>query len=644
MIDLAGLREYMRRQLQEDRRNRSVKVSGSSVEEALRQASVELDVAVRKLAYEVLEPGAKGLLGGGGRRWTLLVYPAGQEEKRPAEEAEDAGAGAGEAETADRRGEVFVRLTHEGVFLKATPPVGRGGKASERQALEQLARRGVRDYDAALVSQVIRHADGEYIKVGEYDYNPANQSVVSVEIAEQEMAAYATVLRPGPGGPDLTYEEIIAALNARGVVYGIQEDVVRQMVDYPRYNEPIRVAEGKRPVMGKNAQIVYSFNTDHSRVELKEKNGRVDFKELDLVQNVEAGQVLARKIPPDDGETGTSVTGKTLPTKPGKDTPMSVGKNVTLSEDGQTAIAAINGQVLLVAGKINVEPVYTVEGDVNLHTGNILFLGTVIVKGNVEDGFSVKAAGNIEVLGSVGKCVLDAEGDIIVHQGIMGKGQGQTTAGMNVIAKFIEHARVCAESNVVVSDGIIHSFVDANHSILCQGRRAAIVGGRVRAAHEVNAKSLGSVAGTETILEVGFDPRSKERVMELSTAKAELEKQIAETELNIRAINNLRKVQREISEEKLRDLKELAAKRAEMLTRLAAVNQELGALNSHLSTLKTKGKVSASDRVFPGVKIFIRNESLVIRSEFKRVTFYLQGKEIRMTKYEPIEEETARRP
>ena len=75
------------------------------------------------------------------------------------------------------------------------------------------------------------------------------------------------------------------------------------------------------------------------------------------------------------------------------------------------------------------EPVYTIEGDVNLKTGNVLFLGTVFVKGNVEDGFSVKAAGNIEIMGSVGKCLLDAEGDIIVHQGIAGKTEGRVRAG-----------------------------------------------------------------------------------------------------------------------------------------------------------------------------------------------------------------------
>ena len=51
-----------------------------------------------------------------------------------------------------------------------------------------------------------------------------------------------------------------------------------------------------------------------------------------------------------------------------------------------------------------------------------MFLGTVFISGNVEDGFSVKASGNIEVKGTVGKSELDAEGDIVVSQGIAGKG------------------------------------------------------------------------------------------------------------------------------------------------------------------------------------------------------------------------------
>ena len=418
------------------------------------------------------------------------------------------------------------------------------------------------------------------------------------------------------------------------MVHGLDQAAIEEFLDSPHYNEKILVAAGVPPVNGQDARIVYNFTTDHSKIQLKEKDGRVDFKELDLVDNVEAGQILAKKIPREEGQDGSSVTGKVLPARAGRDVEIGLGKNVRLAEDGITALATINGQAILAAGKINVEPVYTVPGDVNFKTGNILFLGTVMVKGNVEDGFSVKAAGNIEVMGSVGKCELDAEGDIIVHQGVLGKNSGRVRAGRNIMAKFIEHARVEAENSVIVSDGIIHSLVDANRRIICQGKRASIVGGKIRATEEINAKTFGSVAGTETILEVGFDPKRKEQLALNSQKKETIEKQLEEIERNIKTLETLQKVQRNISEEKKKDLQELSDQRSGLLAELTELNREIQEIHSYLSALKTVGRISASDRVYPGVKLFIKNESLTIRNEFRKVAFVLEGQEIRMTKYE----------
>jgi uncharacterized protein (DUF342 family) len=449
------------------------------------------------------------------------------------------------------------------------------------------------------------------------------------------------VTPPGRGGGDPTEEDIRSQLRERGVVYGLLEEAIRDFADRPRYNERVLVAEGRRPENGRDARIVYNFKVRHD-LQLREKNGRVDFRELDLVQNVEAGQVVARKEPREEGVSGQTVSGRILPAKPGKEAAIECGRNVRLAEDGMSALATINGQVLVTAGRISVEPIYTVEGDVNLKTGNILFLGTVFVKGNVEDGFTVKAAGNIEVMGSVGKCTLDAEGDIIVHQGILGKGEGQVHAGINLVSKFIEHSRVQAEENVVASDGIIHSFVDANKRIMCQGRRASIVGGRLRATEEIHAKTLGSVAGTETILEVGLDPGRKEKLTVALARKAELERKLEELERNLRTLENLRKVVHSLPEEKAKSLTELADARSKALAELEEVNATIRQIEAYLAGLKLAGKVSASDRVFPGVKIFIKNESLVIRNEFRKVTFCLEGKEVRVTRYEPLASELMR--
>lgn len=645
MITLESVREYMRDQLEADRAKQAVKVSGASIEEALGQAAIELGMPVKHLEYEIVEQGTKGVLGVGRKDWIILAYPWAAKSESAGESAGEQGAAEGKAEevVADKNAEVFVRLTSEGVFLKVTKPSGGGSRVQERRALEKLSLRGVTNFDSGLVSKVIRHADGEYIKIGDYQFNPVNQSTMSVDITDMEMKAYITVTPPGPGGADLSFDEIRGLLHSGGVVHGIDDEAIRRLIDYPSYNERVQVAEGTKPENGADAEILYNFNLYREEVQLKEKNGRVDFRELNLVENVEAGQILATKKPPEEGVAGRTVTGKTLPAKPGKKVQIEIGKNVKLSDDGMSAVSTINGQVLLIGGKINVEPIYTVEGDVNFKTGNILFLGTVFVKGNVEDGFTVKAAGNIEVMGSVGKCVLDAEGEIIVHQGILGKNEGKVRAGSNLFAKFIENARVEVDENVLVSDGIIHSFVDANKRILCQGKRASIVGGRLRAANEIHAKTLGSVAGTETILEVGIDPKRKEKLSQALHRRGQLEKELEELVRNISTLENLKKVQRDFPEDKQKNLAELNDKRSEILQELEEINGVTAEINTYLQTIKVSGKVSASDRVFPGVKIFIKNESLIVRNEFKSVTFCLEEKEIRMTKYEPMDQIFSRR-
>jgi hypothetical protein len=255
----------------------------------------------------------------------------------------------------------------------------------------------------------------------------------------------------------------------------------------------------------------------------------------------------------------------------------------------------------------------------------------------------VKAAGNIEVFGSVGKCVIDAEGDIIVHQGIAAKTEGQVRCGKSLYSKFIEHARVDAGEYVVVTDGIVHSQVDANRMILCQGKRAQIVGGRLRASEEINSKILGSVAGTETLLEVGYDPRSKERLVALETSKRTVEKSLEEIELNIKTLENLLRVQKKLPPEKAQYLTEQNEQRSELLRQLEECSREIGSINAHLSSLNTIGKISASERVYPGVKLAIKNGALAVRTEFKFVTFFLQAGEVKVTKYEAFDEALMRR-
>jgi uncharacterized protein (DUF342 family) len=648
VVTLEELRDYMRRQSEEDKKKRTLSVEGESITAALAQAAIELGVPVRLLTYEVIQQGSAGTLGVGRRPWKLSVYekaPVAKTSTEAEEEARREAARASEeaARPRDVPGEVYVRVTSEGAFLRVTRPEGRGARASEIMALERLSLRGVSGFDQELVTRVVKHADGEFVRVADVRYNPSHDATAAIDITEGEMKAVAFLGEPGPGGADLSAAFLGSLLNSNRVVHGIKEDVLEDLEMSPRYGRPVVVAEGTRAHDGADARIDYKFRMEREAVTLREKDGRVDFKDISRVENVVAGQLLARKIPAEPGQPGRTVTGTVISATKGRDCEIFAGKNVKVSEDGLSVLAEINGQVLLLGGRINVEPMYTVPGDVNLHTGNILFLGSVTVKGNVEDGFSLKAAGNIEVFGSVGKCVVDAEGDIVVHQGIAAKTEGQVRCGKSLYSKFIEHAHVDAGEYVVVTDGIVHSQVDANRMILCQGKRAQIVGGRLRASEGINSKILGSVAGTETLLEVGYDPRSKERLVALEATRKTVEKELEDVDLNIKTLETLLRAQKKLPPEKAQYLKEQSEKRSELLKQLEGCSRETASLNAHLQSLNTIGKISASERVYPGVKLAIKAASLAVRSEFKFVTFFLQGGEVKVTKYEAFDEQLMRR-
>ena len=439
---------------------------------------------------------------------------------------------------------------------------------------------------------------------------------------------------------------VITFLKNNRVVAGIDETRIQEFQDRPIYKQNYLVAEGIKPQDGADAKIVYNFETDRSKIRLRESSsGKVDFKDLNLIQNVVEGQPLAQKIMAERGKAGKTVTGKYLEAKNGRDIPIPLGKNTKLAEDSLTIIAETNGQVLILNNKINVEPVLNIEGDVSLKTGNIMFLGTVYISGNVDDGFSVKASGNIEVKGTVGKSELDAEGDIVVSQGITGKGEGFIRSGKSIWAKFIENTRVEAGEFVIVSDGIINSQVSANRKILCQGKRAAIIGGSLSAAEEIHAKTLGSLGGaSETVLSVGFDPRSKDRLDTLTLNRQVAEKELEDVQLNFNTLMAMKKQKKDFTEEKEASLKKYGERQYILQNEIEEIDIELKRIQDYLNTLKTKGRVSASVKVFAGVRIVIRDISEDVRSDCKATTFYLENGLIRYGKYQGPDEDMKKVP
>lgn len=617
-----------------------VVVVGLSIATCLNRAADFFNRDLSMLDYEILERGKSKLFSKIPYRIMVTLLPQSSQYADLEEFSMKIGAGDRLISTEldkyiepkHRDGSVVARIYVSGVFLIVQPPLGDGRAVTVDDCVRRLEQRGITNYNQSHIESAVKDRNGELYKVAEYQPRPEHDSNCRVEITPDEMKAYITVTAPKKGGRDLQVGDIVNSLKAHGVLIGFKEDEIAQALSQDRYMQDILAAEGVPVKNGKDAWIDYKVKVKRE-MELKEDDqGKIDFKELHLVENVVTGQILAEKIPAEQGVPGKTLFNKITPARDGKDIELKPGKNTILSQDGNKLSAENNGQVVLINNRLTVESVYRVNNDVGPKSGNVMFLGSIHVGGNVLDNYEVKAAGNIEIRGAVQKAKVEGEGDIIVQSGIIGRDEAviESTGG-SVITKFIQSAKIIAAQDVVVQESIMHSFVEAGNQIICAGRRAQIVGGTIRATKEVQARILGSQAYTATHITVGTDPRILKQYEDITKLLLETDTSLKEKQREKSTLETRQKNDPEtFGAEQMTRLKEAT----ETIVLLTEKSQELKVekekLESTMEETAAEGKVTVEKEVFPGVIINIRNASYEVTEQMNGVVFTYQDGHIKM--------------
>lgn len=641
MVTLEKIRQDMKDQLSIDRELHFVEVHADTIDEALADAAVQLDTHISNLHYEIEEKGSDGILGLGKKHWKLKIYQDPATIKR-AEKLASEGLmdGLDEEEgnaIPNRDGLFYIRHFQSNIMLKVVLPTGTGSPVVLKDVLDEVKRQDTIDFDEDLVKKLVKSGtESEYKQIGQYKHVAAGDVVIGVEVTKDEMKGSIVVSPPSMSGSEASEEMIRRALMQQGVVEAcINQEKINEFVDNPVYNVPFEVAEAILPVDGKDAYVAYNFETDPGKLRAKvSESGQINYKELNQIQNVIADQPLAQKIPAERGKGGKTLFGRYLEAKNGKDIQVQLGQNVIWDKDGVTIKAAIDGEVMLVNGKVSVEPVKYLDA-VNVKTGDVKFVGTVIIKGSVEEGYKVEAT-NIEVNGIVDKSILEATGNIIVRQGIFGKGDGVVKAGKSLWAKFINETTVEVEENVIVSDSIVNSNVTAMKNIVVKGKKAQIIGGHLMATEEICAKKIGSPGGgTETVLEVGTDPRAKKRLEELQDMQAKASKEYENCDLDVQNLEQQKKLRKKLPQEKQDKLNALKERCTQITQDLEQMTDEINSIQAHLRELKAIGKVKVEADVYSGVKIYIRDVLDEVKIDTKSVTFYYDNAFSKRGPYEP---------
>jgi uncharacterized protein (DUF342 family) len=107
---------------------------------------------------------------------------------------------------------------------------------------------------------------------------------------------------------------------------------------------------------------------------------------------------------------------------------------------------------------------------------------------------------------------------------------------------------------------------------------------------------------------------------------------------------NIKKQRKSLPEDKEAYLKELDEKRVETMKDIQKNNEAIVKAQDFLANLTTRGRVSASTKVYPGVRIIIKDAKEDVRNEYKAVTFVLEDGLVRISKYEEPDAEAMKGP
>lgn len=337
----------------------------------------------------------------------------------------------------------------------------------------------------------------------------------SVEVASDGMGAWLK-LTAAKGGQPAKLEDMQQAVKDAGVVFGLDPAALRKACEAGA-DARVQIAAAQPPVDGEPTRFDLLVEDTRNRQPKVDENGLIDYHELGDIPTVKVGQALMRRHPPTRGVDGHDVRGQLLPAKPGLDEPFDAPLHgVALSkEDPNLLMAAEPGQPVHTRCGVNVEKVLDLK-NVNMATGNIHFVGTVEVKGDVAPGMKIEASGDILIKGMVEGAHIDAKGSVKIEGGVIA--HATVNAGVSVEAKFVENSTVNAGTAIVIETMALHSDLQALNQILVgseTAKRSRLVGGSTRATMLVRTPTLGATAGGVTKIQVGVNPAFNARYQEL---------------------------------------------------------------------------------------------------------------------------------
>ena len=439
-------------------------------------------------------------------------------------------------------------------------------------------------------------------------------SEIFVEVVPNNTEAYVRISEPENGGKGVTKQEILDTLKKNNVVFGIREEMIDSILEYERYEQKLCVASAKMPVDGTNGEITYLYAKENVLAPVEDEHGFVDYKDLGLIRMVHPGDVIAEIKHPTDGEDGTDVRNGIMRAIKGKKASFTLGTNTSLNEDGTQIVSNIDGHLVFRNGTFNVDNLVTINGDVDASVGNIDFIGDIIIKGNVFEGFKVSSNANITIYGEVNGATVESGGNVLIKKGCI---NSKITSHGAVTAQFCEHSTIKCDGDLSAQSFVICDVYCGGTILTTKSSSGGLIGGRYTILSSIEVSNIGSKHYIPTEITLGNNAILAEEKSDLLNEIAKLNKQINDLTLIVNFLNEKKKELHHLPEDKEQALGN--AVRQKVLHSVAIKNAEKRIKEIDLSlesrqqlTVKCKGYI------YPGTKITINDVNVKVDDEYVR--------------------------
>ncbi|MBR3920665.1 MAG: DUF342 domain-containing protein, partial [Oscillospiraceae bacterium] len=285
-------------------------------------------------------------------------------------------------------------------------------------------------------------------------------------------------------------------------------------------------------------------------------------------------------------------------------------------------LAACDGHLRWESNKFVVDEVVTLE-DVDASIGNIDFIGSVIVRGNVMDGFRVSSKKDITINGNASGAEISAGGNLTIKSGSI---NSNITCHGDVSIGFCENSKITCDGKLT-SDAFISCDVYCGGEMHATGRKGIILGGKYIVLQEIHAGTIGSDSFMATDITVGDNAVL---AAEQTSNNAEIEalnQQLVYADQIIVFLANKKKELGQLPPEKEELLMNTFSQRTENNARIEEIKKRNEAISVLLQSNESLS-VYVSKTIFPGVKININNASYNVKNEFHKCRICVDGGEI----------------